>query len=137
MMEARARGHQLVVETADSEAVIESDRQILASVLSNLVQNAFKYGRPGSNVTLRSSTTPAGVRFEVEDQCGGLPAGKAEELFRPFEQRGKDRSGLGLGLAICQQGMDTLGGSIRVRDLAGKGCVFTVEVPRAAPLPAG
>jgi signal transduction histidine kinase len=132
MMEARARGHQLTVEAGDVRAVVEADRQILASVVANLIQNAFKYSHPGSHVTLRTSTTAANVQIEVEDECGGLPAGKAEALFRPFEQRGQDRSGLGLGLAICLRGVETIGGTIGVRDLPGKGCVFTVALPRAS-----
>ena len=43
------------------------------------------------------------VLIEVEDRCGGLPAGDPDELFRPFEQRNANRTGLGLGLAISQQ----------------------------------
>jgi len=131
MMEAKARGHQLTVQTDDGRAVVEADRQILASVVANLVQNAFKYSRPDSHVTLRTSSTPATVQIDVEDECGGLPAGKAETLFKPFEQHGKDRSGLGLGLAICVRGAETIGGAVRVRDLPGKGCVFSLTLPRA------
>jgi C4-dicarboxylate-specific signal transduction histidine kinase len=51
-------------------------------------------------------------------------------MFRPFEQRSKDRSGLGLGLAICLRGVKAIGGTIRVRDLPSEGCLFTVELPR-------
>ena len=69
--------------------------------------------------------------IEVEDECGGLPSGKAEELFRPFDRRGSDRSGLGLGLAISQQGVAASGGRIEVQDLPGKGCVFSIVVPLA------
>ena len=43
------------------------------------------------------------LAFGVEDECGGPPPGRAEDLFRPFEQRGTDRSGLGLGLAIARE----------------------------------
>jgi signal transduction histidine kinase len=71
------------------------------------------------------------LQFEIEDQCGGLPPGKAETLFNPFEQRSADRSGLGLGLAICMRGTLAVGGTLRVRDLPGRGCVFMVELPLA------
>lgn len=132
MMEAKASGHHLTVETSDRHAVVEADRQILASIIANLVQNAYKYSRPHSHVTLRTSTTADHVRIEVEDECGGLPPGSLETLFKPFEQRSADHSGLGLGLAICVRGAKAIGGVLRVRDLAPKGCVFAVELPRAA-----
>ena len=61
----------------------------------------------------------------------GLPPGKAEELFRPFEQRGLDQRGLGLGLTISLKGVQASGGEIRVSDLPGSGCIFTVDMPRA------
>lgn len=131
MMEAHARGHQLTVDTRNGGSEIMVDRQILASVVANLIQNALKYSETGGKVTLRTSDQAEGVQIEVEDECGGLPPGKAEALFRPFEQRGQDRSGLGLGLSICSRGMQALGGSIQVRDLPGKGCVFSLALPFA------
>jgi signal transduction histidine kinase len=78
------------------------------------------------------------VRFDVEDECGGLPEGATEELFRPFEQRGSNRTGVGLGLSVCVKGARANGGQIRVRNLPGKGCIFTFELPRspAPQLPA-
>lgn len=132
MMEAKAHGHELTIELSDGGAKVCADRQILASVLANLIQNAFKYSHPHSHVVLRVSATATQVRFEIEDHCGGLPPGKAETLFNPFEQRSSNRSGLGLGLAICMRGTLAIGGSLRVRDLPGHGCVFVVELPRVA-----
>jgi hypothetical protein len=55
-------------------------------------------------------------------------------MFEPFRYRSPDRSGLGLGLIIARRGVEANGGALRVRDLPEKGCVFTVEVPRAHPL---
>lgn len=130
LLEARARGLQLFVETNDANAVVNVDRQILGTVVTNLLQNAFKYTLPKSRVLLRTSATVGRVTIEVEDECGGLPSGTVETLFMPFEQRGADRSGLGLGLTICVRGIETLDGKISVRDLPGKGCVFAVALPR-------
>ena len=70
------------------------------------------------------------VLFDVEDECGGLPAGKVEELFAPYTQRGRDRSGVGLGLSICLKAARANRGEVGVRDLPGKGCVFTLDLPR-------
>jgi signal transduction histidine kinase len=95
-----------------------------------LVQNAFKYSHPHSRVSLRVWANAKHVQFEVEDQCGGLPPGKAATLFEPFEQRGANRSGLGLGLAICMRGAKAIGGTLTVRDVPHKGCVFTLVLAR-------
>ncbi|MDE2511266.1 MAG: HAMP domain-containing histidine kinase, partial [Elusimicrobia bacterium] len=57
------------------------------------------------------------------------PKGKAEELFRPFTQKGEDRTGLGLGLSISRQAVARIGGELTVRDLPGKGCVFSISLP--------
>src|SRR4029450_10521825 len=84
---------------------IEADRQVLASAISNLLQNAFKFTRPRTIVTLRVGANADRVLIEVEDECGGLP-GDTIKLFRPFEQRGADRSGLGLGLAYSRWGVE-------------------------------
>jgi signal transduction histidine kinase len=111
---------------------MEVDRQILAGALANLLQNAFKFTRTGGRVSLKSFSSDDRVLIEVEDECGGLPAGEAEDLFRPFEQRGGDRSGLGLGLGISRRGVVANGGKLYVRDLPGKGCLFTIELPNPA-----
>ena len=70
----------------------------------------------------------------VEDECGGLPDGNVEEIFRPFEQLGSERTGLGLGLSISRRGIEANGGKLYVRNIPGTGCGFTIDLPRAAAL---
>jgi signal transduction histidine kinase len=132
-MEANARGFALSVTTPALGIDVNVDRQLLAAAVANLVQNAFKFTRPQGQVSLRTLATPERVLIEVEDECGGLPPGKAEELFRRFEQRGRDRTGLGLGLSISRRSVEADGGEIRVRDMPGIGCVFTIDLPRLPP----
>jgi signal transduction histidine kinase len=134
-IEAGARGHDLAVHPVDRRVAVDIDRQLLAAALGNLLQNAFKFTHPSGRVVLRTDTTtvPGRVLIEVEDECGGLPRGFADKLFQPFRQRSADRSGLGLGLIIARQGVEANGGILRVTDLPGKGCVFTVDIPRAHP----
>jgi signal transduction histidine kinase len=129
-MEASARNFTLSVVHVAAGVDVEVDRQLLAGALANLLQNAFKFSRPKAHILLRTSTTEDRVSIDVEDECGGLPPGTAEELFRRFEQRSKDRTGLGLGLAISRRSIEADGGVIQVRDKPGIGCVFTIELPR-------
>lgn len=134
-LSARTRGLHLAVAKVDNTAFIEADRQIIASAVANLLNNAIKFTRPSTTIKLRATTTATRMLIEVEDECGGLPPGKAEDLFRPFEQRGADRSGLGLGLTICRRAAQASAGELRVRDLPGHGCVFTLDLPRKPPPP--
>jgi len=108
---------------------IATDREMLSSALANLLQNAFKFTRPGGSVSLTAGAVAGHLRIEVADQCGGLPPGWAEEAFVPFTQRSSDRSGVGLGLSISRRAVQAIGGSLEVRDVPGTGCVFTVDLP--------
>jgi signal transduction histidine kinase len=128
-IEAKARGLQLTVTPVPQGVSVEMDRQILAAAVANLVQNAFKFTRPGGHVLVRTHADADRVFIAIEDECGGL-AGRPEDLFAVYEQRSKDRSGLGLGLAIARQGVSANGGEIHARNIAGRGCIFTVELPR-------
>jgi len=114
---------------------VEADEELLTSALSNLLHNALKFSSPSGSVELRGASEGDRVVLEVEDECGGLPCGDPEDLFRPHVQRGADRSGAGLGLAITREAVEALGGEIHVRDIAGKGCVFSVRLPQSSLTP--
>jgi signal transduction histidine kinase len=129
-LHAEAQGVQLVVTPLAGTVMVHADRQILMSVVGNLVQNALKFTRPRTTVTIRVGASAERVLIEVEDHCGGFPGESADELFRPFEQRATDRSGLGLGLAFSRWGAEANGGRVYARNLPGTGCVFTVDLPR-------
>jgi signal transduction histidine kinase len=111
-----------------------ADARLLASAVGNLFQNALKFTPAGGRVALRARAEGERVFIDVEDGCGGLPAGKEDELFEPFVQRGADRTGLGLGLSIARDAVRANRGEIRVGNRPGEGCVFTVVLP-AAPTP--
>ena len=132
-VEAKDHDVHFSIDAGRPDVAVDGDRQILASVLANLVQNAFKFTRRDGHVTVSTRSTGDRVLIEVQDECGGLVPGKAEELFHPFEQQGADRTGLGLGLSISLKGVRAHRGDIHVRDLPGSGCIFTVELPRASP----
>jgi signal transduction histidine kinase len=133
-MQAEGFGLQLRVSPVDAELAVDADRQLLASAVSNLLQNAFKFTRPHGTVSLLTHATADRALIEIWDECRGLPEGKAEELFLPFTQAGVDRSGLGLGLSIAQSATRANGGEVSVRNIPGTGCVFTIDLPRR-PLP--
>jgi signal transduction histidine kinase len=131
-MAADARGLKFKVMPVEAGVSIEADRQILAAVVMNVLQNAFKFTRPRTTVTLRVGASAERVLIEVQDECGGLPSGDVNDIFRPFEQRSSDRTGIGLGLAFSRWGVEANHGRLYARNLPDVGCVFTVDLPRCA-----
>jgi hypothetical protein len=129
-LEAQARECKFSVSTVDPALAVDADRDLLAAAVGNLLQNAFKFTQHRSEVSLRAYAAADRILIEVEDCCGGLPAGATESLFLPFTQSHADRSGLGLGLSISQRSVEANNGTLRVRDIPGSGCVFTIDLPR-------
>jgi len=127
---ARTRGIELTVMPVEDGIAVQADREILAAVVGNLLQNAFKFTRPRTTVTLEVGTSADRVLIEIQDECGGIPNADLAGLFNPFEQRNADRTGLGIGLAFCRWGVEANHGRIHVRTIPGSGCIFTVDLPR-------
>lgn len=129
-LEAEVKDCVLIVADVDSRLAIAGDRDLLLSAAGNLLQNAFKFTHPRSEVTLNAYASADRILIDVEDNCGGLPPGEAEHMFRPFVQGATDKSGLGLGLSIARRSVEANGGVLGVRDVPGTGCVFTIDLPR-------
>jgi len=129
-LEAKFQECRLTVSAVDSSLAVDADRDLLLAAAGNLLQNAFKFTGHGTEVTLNAYASAARILIDVEDNCGGLPAGDTDTMFRPFQQGGADRTGLGLGLSISRRSVEENGGTLRVRDVPGSGCVFTIDLPR-------
>jgi signal transduction histidine kinase len=129
-LEAQTRNLTLLVPPVDAAVSIVGDRQILAAVVSNLLQNAFKFTRPRSTGDVARQWQRRARADRSSRRMHGLPSSKVSELFRPFEQRGVDRTGAGLGLAFSRWGADAHNGRIYARNLPERGCVFTLDLPR-------
>jgi signal transduction histidine kinase len=126
--EAETKGVDLR-ESVAGDADLDLDRRLVRSALGNLVRNGVKYTPPGSTVEVRARVANGRAVFEVEDCCGGIPEGKIERVFMPFVRFDEHEGGFGLGLAIAKQAVHAHGGSLRVQNLPGKGCIFVMELP--------
>jgi signal transduction histidine kinase len=113
----------------DPALKIEADQDLLFSAVSNLVQNAIKYTRPGGTIRIRGRAAGDQAIIEIEDECGGLGSTTPEDLFKPFEKHHKNRDGLGLGLTIAQRAIALNDGQIEVVNLPGCGCIFRISLP--------
>jgi signal transduction histidine kinase len=128
--QARTRGLSLRMQ-GSSDLYVLVDRHLLISALSNLIQNALKFSKPSGTIQVRARAEQDRVLIEVEDECGGLPPGQIEELFEPGVQRSENKTGIGLGLTISRQALERNKGKLTARNLPGKGCVFTIDLPQA------
>lgn len=99
-------------------------------VVTNLVTNALKYG-PGKPVVIRIKKTSGKAHLEVQDRGQGIDPKDHERIFQQFERaiNANEVSGLGLGLFIVKQIVNTHGGNIWVESSIGEGSVFKVELP--------
>ncbi len=130
-IEAKSKG-QTIETDIDPGLNVNVDSQLFHSAISNLIQNALKYSRVGGRIQIRGHQVDEKVVVEVEDECGGLKTSTAENLFKPFERQNDDLNGLGLGLTIARKAIDLHHGTIKVANLAGRGCIFTIIIPKTA-----
>lgn len=123
------------IEAPENLPQIQADRDALAQVLTNLLDNALKYTGAEKRIALRISADADGVVFSVEDNGIGLTNDERREIFRPFYQAdqklSRTREGCGLGLAIVNRIVKAHHGEITVASEPGKGSVFRVKIPTA------
>lgn len=124
-----ARECRFTMIPVDEDIKIQVDAEMLSSAVVNLLQNAFKFTQPKTLVSLKAYRRDDRVTIAVEDHCGGLPPGSIKNLLMPYVQKGTDRSGLGLGLDICRRAAEANGGTLKVTDKPGIGCIFSIELP--------
>ena len=127
-LEAQARECKFTVAEVDEGLAIDADRDMLLSAIGNLLQNAFKFTGPHTEVSLSAYSAGDRILIDIADRCGGLPPGDPEKMFLASAQSGAEKSGL--GLSICRRNVEANNGVLRVRDMPGSGCVFTIDLPR-------
>ncbi len=134
---AAAKGIELVVDVdADVPKALMGDSLRLQQVFTNLVSNAVKFTDQGQVVLRGSLETPAGsedepvrLTFSVRDTGMGIAPGVRQRLFQPFSQLDKTPTrkfgGTGLGLYICKQLVELMGGIIWVESTPEQGSTFS------------
>ena len=121
------------------DAIVMGDRTRLRQLFLNLVTNAIKYTPRGGRIELTLSKRLDGVAFAVKDTGIGIAAGDVPYIFERFwradraRSRTSERGGFGLGLAISSYIAQAHGGALTVQSRLGRGSIFTVTLPEAAP----
>lgn len=121
-----------VTKIPENEAVIETDLSKLVSILTSLLNNAFKFTQEGT-VELGCEKEDDFLRFYVSDTGIGIPEEEHEKIFDRFYQvehtAARSYEGAGLGLSISKAYSEFLGGGIRVESAPGRGSLFVFTIP--------
>ena len=133
--EMRAGDHTLVLD-APPAVVLECDQPRLRQVIANLVDNALKYSPAGGTVRLRVTDRGSDVSIAVEDEGIGIAADLQSRVFQKFFRADPDMlsgiGGSGLGLYISRELVEQMDGTLTLTSTAGRGSVFTINLPRRA-----
>jgi CheY-like chemotaxis protein len=119
----------------EPDIAIRVDYTRAKQVLLNLASNAVKYNFEGGRVTVGAAAIPGGkLRLSVADTGPGIPKAKQPELFQPFNRLGAEATGIegtGIGLALCKQLVEIMGGVIGFESEIRVGSTFWVDLPTA------
>jgi signal transduction histidine kinase len=124
-------GQKLIVEGETGQRVT-SDQDRLGQVMANLIRNASKYSGPDEKIIIRLSHVDNAVQVEVQDFGLGIDAEDQPKLFQRFFRSSrvlKGYPGLGLGLSICKEIVEALGGHMWLESALGHGSRFYFQLP--------
>ena len=112
---------------------IQTDRARLATALSNLIDNAIHYNKPGGQIRISAETQNGTLNVAIEDTGNGIPSEELPRIFERFyrvdKSRTRESGGTGLGLAIAKHAIESQGGTITVTSRLGVGSTFTIHLP--------
>ncbi|QGP80163.1 DUF4118 domain-containing protein [Sphingobium sp. CAP-1] len=126
-------GHMVTVDLSPDLPLVRVDPVLLHHCLINLLDNAGRYGAPGTTVIIRGRSEADAILLSVIDQGPGIPAGQEARLFETFTRlAGSDRAvhGTGLGLTIVKGFAEAMGLSVAASNVADpSGACFTIRIP--------
>jgi two-component system, OmpR family, phosphate regulon sensor histidine kinase PhoR len=132
---AEARGQTIAIDLPADLPEVLADRDRLAQILINLLDNAVKFTPEGGRIALSGTAADGRVILAVSDNGVGIPPGDLPRIFERFYRVGRSRDrregGTGLGLAIAKHLTLGMNGTIEVESAQGSGTTFRVSFPSA------
>jgi PAS domain S-box-containing protein len=133
-LRAESDGIQLQVDVDPDLPEISADQNLLTLAVGTLLDNAIKFSPGGGKITIRSWAENEELYISVSDQGIGVPADKLEKIFERFVQADGSTTrpfgGMGIGLALCHDIVDSHGGRIWAESKGpDKGSTFTIALP--------
>lgn len=133
--EVAEQGYRVELQAGEGLPPVQADRELLARVIWNLLDNAVKYSADGRTVQVALTASADGVVIQVRDEGLGIPAAELTEIFRKFVRGSSSKSGAikgtGIGLAMASEIVHAHGGTIAAASEPGHGSTFTVLLPMA------
>ena len=108
---------------------IPLDQDQIRQVFLNLINNAHDAISGPGTVTITTKTDKDKMKVEIEDTGKGMTIDQIEQIFNPFFTTKKVGQGTGLGLSVSLSIVESMGGSISVQSIKGRGSIFTVVLP--------
>ena len=129
-------GQTLLIDASTESWEVRADNRRLKQVMINLLSNALKYNRPGGTITLGAKAIDGvqRLRLYVTDTGMGISPVLQRELFVPFQRLGKENSsiqGTGIGLALCRELAELMGGGMGLESEVGRGSTFWIDLNAA------
>ena len=128
-----AETHRLIIRYDKDLPFVMSDPVKMHQIVSNLLDNAFKYSPNGSMVDMHVERIGDSVKISVRDEGGGVPEAARNKIFDRFYQADQSATraagGTGLGLYICRNLADAIGGRVWLEETGDHGSIFAVSVP--------
>lgn len=133
--EISAKKKDITIENNIDDIEIRADKEMMISVVQNLVTNAVKFSMPGGRIVLSSEIKSGMAEVSVADNGVGIKSEDLDKLFKiditHTTVGTDDEHGSGLGLIVCKEAVEKNGGKISVESAPGKGSIFTFSVPAA------
>ncbi len=132
-MSARSKNVELCFNVPEN-IVLFSDLNMVDTIIRNLVSNAIKFTPHGGKVEIKAKTTSLNhVEISVKDTGIGMDKKLLNNLFCINESHGRSGTegepSTGMGLYICRDYIESLGGTIHIESEEGKGTVFFFTIP--------
>jgi two-component system phosphate regulon sensor histidine kinase PhoR len=135
MPQARAHHIELKLDLPETLPTVRADREKLAQILLNLLENAIKFNRSGGHVTLKARHADGRISLSVTDDGPGIAPEDLPRVFERFYRGDKSHSqvvpGTGLGLAIVKHLVEAHQGTVTVESLPDQGATFRFSLPQA------
>ncbi len=129
--EADVRGCVLLVSPVDPGLRVDGNRDLLLGALGNLLSNAFRFTHRHTAVHLSAYEIDDRLLIDVEDRCGGLGPDYEVAMFDTRFQRDADPTRVGRGLKIARESVESMGGTLTIKNLPEVGCIVTIGFPNS------
>lgn len=131
---AENKGIELVLTYEPNEISMRADKNMLSTVVRNIVSNAIKFSFNKSEIKINIQERDEDVKFQITDKGMGIPKSVVDQLFRidlNYKREGTAKEkGTGMGLALCKDFVDCHKGKIWAESEEGKGCTITFTIPK-------